>query len=261
MSARSWCAVLLLVGAADIAVINLAVGPRLVPEEPLVAAVEAIAARRPLAVAAAPAAEPAAPAIERAPAAAAAAPAAAAPALPADPEPIEMAAAEPPEPTPAPEPPPAPEPTPAPAPPPAPEPTPAPAPAPVQARTPPLAVDDGAAPPAEPTIIYFATDRATLWPAAQARLDDIAATLSAHPTWGLLVAGHADARGTDDHNVHLSERRVRRVREYLATRGIAEDRIQGRAFGERQPIADDDGDTTALHRNRRVEITFTRRDP
>jgi outer membrane protein OmpA-like peptidoglycan-associated protein len=253
MSARSWCAALLLLGAADVAAINLAVGPRLVPEIPLLAAVEEVAARRPLAIAAAPtpAAEPAPAAPERTPAPAAApvlTPPAAEPAP--EPEPAEVAAAEP-----APAEVAAAEPEPAPTP--APEPTPAPA---AQARTTPP-VDSGGALPTEPTIIYFATDRATLWPAAQARLDEIAATLSANPEWGLMVAGHTDARGTDDHNEHLSERRVRRVREYLASRGIAEDRVRGRAFGERQPVADDEADSTALHRNRRVEITYTRRDP
>jgi outer membrane protein OmpA-like peptidoglycan-associated protein len=255
MSARSWCAALLLLGAADVAAINLAVGPRLVPEIPLLAAVEEVAARRPLAIAAAPtpAAEPAPAAPERTPAPAAApvlTPPAAEPAP--EPQPAEVVAAEP-----APAEVAAAEPAPEPAPTPAPEPTPAPS---VQARTAPP-VDSGGALPTEPTIIYFATDRATLWPAAQARLDEIAAALSANPEWGLMVAGHTDARGTDDHNEHLSERRVRRVREYLASRGIAEDRVRGRAFGERQPVADDEADSTALHRNRRVEITYTRRDP
>jgi outer membrane protein OmpA-like peptidoglycan-associated protein len=250
MSARSWCAALLLLGAADVAAINLAVGPRLVPEIPLLAAVEEVAARRPLAIAAAPtpAAEPAPAAPERTPAPAAA-PVLTPPAAEPAPEPAPVAAAEAaPEPAPVAAAEPAPE----------PEPAPTPEPAPAPARTASL---DGGALPTEPTIIYFATDRATLWPAAQARLDEIAATLSANPAWGLMVAGHADARGTDNHNEHLSERRVRRVREYLASRGIDEDRVRGRAFGERQPVADDEADATALHRNRRVEITFTRRDP
>jgi outer membrane protein OmpA-like peptidoglycan-associated protein len=136
-------------------------------------------------------------------------------------------------------------------------------------QTPPLAAevapstaitDSGTRLPTSPVIIYFATDRATLWPAAQTRLDEIAQVLGQQPGWVLRVAGHADARGSDDHNTQLSQRRVRRVREYLASRGVDESRVVGQAFGERVPIADGD-DVSALHQNRRVEISFQRSQP
>ena len=67
-----------------------------------------------------------------------------------------------------------------------------------------------------------------------------------------LVGGHTDARGPDDYNQDLSERRARSVQQYLvASFGVDPSRVRPMGFGERSPTdpaRPEDGV------NRRVEI-------
>ena len=67
-----------------------------------------------------------------------------------------------------------------------------------------------------------------------------------------LVGGHTDAKGSDDYNQDLSERRARSVQEHLvATFGIDPSRLRSMGFGERS-LADPARPEDAV--NRRVEI-------
>lgn len=50
----------------------------------------------------------------------------------------------------------------------------------------------------------------------------------------LHVEGHADSRGQDDHNLKLSDRRARSVREWLVKEGIDEERLTAEGYGEDQ---------------------------
>jgi len=50
------------------------------------------------------------------------------------------------------------------------------------------------------------------------------------------VEGHADARGTNEYNLSLGERRASAVRDYLASLGIAADRILAVSKGEEEPL-------------------------
>ena len=70
------------------------------------------------------------------------------------------------------------------------------------------------------------------------------------------IEGHTDSRGSDEHNLDLSERRAAAVREYLIGEGgIAPERLESQGFGETVPIADnDDSDGRAV--NRRVEFVI-----
>ncbi len=63
------------------------------------------------------------------------------------------------------------------------------------------------------------------------------------------VDGHTDARGTEDYNVGLSERRARSVIDYLAQQGVDAKRLIARGFGKSKPRTDDPFDPV----NRRVE--------
>jgi len=74
------------------------------------------------------------------------------------------------------------------------------------------------------------------------------------------IDGHTDSdpvkallkQGIKD-NVHLSTMRAMAVREYLASKGIAKDRIFVAGFGEYWPV-EPGKDTKSKQRNRRVEI-------
>jgi hypothetical protein len=56
------------------------------------------------------------------------------------------------------------------------------------------------------------------------------------PDAKLNLSGFADERGPNDYNQLLSERRVQRVREFLISQGIAENKIETTAYGEAKPI-------------------------
>ena len=70
------------------------------------------------------------------------------------------------------------------------------------------------------------------------------------------IEGHADARGTNEYNLALGERRGNSVRDFLAGLGIAADRMTVVSRGEETPVCTED--TEGCHgRNRRVHFNIT----
>ena len=71
------------------------------------------------------------------------------------------------------------------------------------------------------------------------------------------IRGHTDARGNDDYNQSLSERRARAVIDALNQRGAAQ-QAQARGYGESQPVAPNEiggkDNPAGRQLNRRVEI-------
>jgi outer membrane protein OmpA-like peptidoglycan-associated protein len=67
------------------------------------------------------------------------------------------------------------------------------------------------------------------------------------------ISAHTDNEGSDQLNLELSEKRAMSIVEYLASKGIAKDRMQAKGYGESQPIADN-GTAAGRKQNRRVEI-------
>lgn len=67
------------------------------------------------------------------------------------------------------------------------------------------------------------------------------------------IAGHTDSRGTVAYNMRFSLRRAEAVREYLVSKGIAAARLVVKAYGESQPVADDQTEDGRF-KNRRVEL-------
>jgi hypothetical protein len=56
------------------------------------------------------------------------------------------------------------------------------------------------------------------------------------PNATLSLSGYADERGPNEYNQSLSERRVQRVKEFLISQGIPENKIETVAYGEEKPI-------------------------
>jgi outer membrane protein OmpA-like peptidoglycan-associated protein len=101
--------------------------------------------------------------------------------------------------------------------------------------------------------VLFATNQATLLPAAQERLNQVAAALLTTRERVLVVEGHTDSRGSESYNLDLSQHRADAVRSYLVSRGYMADRIQAHGIGKARPVSENE---TAEGRanNRRVEI-------
>jgi outer membrane protein OmpA-like peptidoglycan-associated protein len=102
--------------------------------------------------------------------------------------------------------------------------------------------------------VLFASAKADLLPDAQIKLNDVAKALAEQdPDSKIVVEGHTDSQGAAAFNQDLSQRRAESVRGYLASHGIASDRMTAQGFGPTRSVADN---TSAEGRanNRRVEI-------
>jgi outer membrane protein OmpA-like peptidoglycan-associated protein len=105
-----------------------------------------------------------------------------------------------------------------------------------------------------PSDITFYFNRADLRYEFLPRIRDLARTLARYPGMEVSITGHADAIGSDEYNLRLSERRAWSVGEALQQFGVPRGRIGATGLGEWEPIA-----TNATEwgraRNRRVEIS------
>jgi len=86
--------------------------------------------------------------------------------------------------------------------------------------------------------VHFAFDRYNLRPEALMLLDDAVTKLQRNPNIRITVEGYCDSIGTTQYNLALGEKRAGSVRDYLASRGVAANRIRTISYGEAMPIAD-----------------------
>ena len=92
-------------------------------------------------------------------------------------------------------------------------------------------------------------------PESFAELNKLKLFLSENPTIRIELRGHTDTQGSDTHNLDLSDRRAKAVRDFLVQKGIVVDRIQAKGFGENMPI--DSNDTPqGRANNRRTEFVI-----
>lgn len=85
--------------------------------------------------------------------------------------------------------------------------------------------------------IYFARNNADLSPEARGTLDQQAEWLRHHPEVRASVQGHADVLGTREHQLALGEKRAAAIKFYLASRGVAGDRLAIASFGKQRPVS------------------------
>lgn len=106
--------------------------------------------------------------------------------------------------------------------------------------------------------IYFNFDDASLRPDAYQDLNEVLAMLNQYPDLKIELASHTDSRGKRDYNLDLSRRRSTSVLAYLTGKGISENRLSPRGYGESQiknQCKDGMACTEGEHQmNRRTEI-------
>ncbi|MBV7533678.1 OmpA family protein [Chitinophaga sp. sic0106] len=107
--------------------------------------------------------------------------------------------------------------------------------------------------------VLFGFDKSDLSPAAQTSITQLAEVLNKYPDTYVRVEGHTDSKGTDEYNMGLSQRRVNSVTAFLTKQGVTASRIQGFAYGESQPIADNETEEGRA-KNRRVEFSIFAND-
>jgi outer membrane protein OmpA-like peptidoglycan-associated protein len=107
--------------------------------------------------------------------------------------------------------------------------------------------------------ILFDVDRAELRPEAQAELVKLARILNKYEDTNVLVEGHTDATGSEEHNMQLSLRRSESVATFLAVQSVLRDRLSAVGYGELKPIASNDT-VEGRQQNRRVEVAIWAND-
>jgi OOP family OmpA-OmpF porin len=101
--------------------------------------------------------------------------------------------------------------------------------------------------------VFFDSGKSTLRPESNKELDQLAEYLNLKKTVTIEIAGHTDNVGDAAANQKLSEDRANSVKQYLAKKGIAADRIQAKGYGDTQPVADN-GTAAGKQKNRRTEV-------
>ena len=93
--------------------------------------------------------------------------------------------------------------------------------------------------------------------------DDQRGTLQKNADWmrrwtttKVSIEGHADARGTNEYNLALGDRRARAVQDYMKSLGIAADRMVVVSKGEEAPLCTDMTEA-CYQRNRRGHFVIT----
>ena len=104
--------------------------------------------------------------------------------------------------------------------------------------------------------VLFDTNRATLKPGADQRIDRLADFLKSNPEERLMIEGYTDSTGSEQYNEALSQRRAQAVGEALQARGVPASRLQMVGKGEGFPVASN-STPAGRQQNRRVEIVFS----
>lgn len=104
--------------------------------------------------------------------------------------------------------------------------------------------------------IYFEPNRyqvEELKPESMKQLNSLVDSLKKKPAMKIEIAGHTDNIGEDLINLHLSQKRADAIRGYLLSKGIADDRVLAKGYGETEPTASNDTPEGRSF-NRRIEV-------
>ena len=108
-------------------------------------------------------------------------------------------------------------------------------------------------------VLYFEFDEANVNSRGNRQLAIVADILSKGEGRVIRINGHADALGSDDYNVNLSNQRANSIREALISMGVSPEQVVTEGFGStkpRRPNFNPDGSDNPIGRseNRRAEV-------
>ncbi|MGH7311766.1 MAG: OmpA family protein [Candidatus Rokuibacteriota bacterium] len=101
--------------------------------------------------------------------------------------------------------------------------------------------------------VHFELDQAKIRSGDARILQDHARWLKSRRDTTVMIGGHADERGSDEHNMRLGERRANAVRGYLIAQGVDADRVATTTHGEHSPACSDHTES-CWGKNRRAEF-------
>ena len=100
--------------------------------------------------------------------------------------------------------------------------------------------------------VYFHTDECMLSDSGKVELSEMVQYMNRHPNLKIEISAHTDNRGTNIYNMALSEKRAKKVAEFLIGAGLAINRIKWQAYGASKPIVSNTSENNKAL-NRRVE--------
>lgn len=107
--------------------------------------------------------------------------------------------------------------------------------------------------------IFFETNKAVIKKESVPTLDHVVAAIKNDRKIGLVEIGvHTDARGNDDYNLELSQKRADAIRDYLVGKGVDATMLRAKGYGETKPI-DKRATSEAWAKNRRTEFLVLQR--
>ena len=99
------------------------------------------------------------------------------------------------------------------------------------------------------TPVYFDYDQSTIKSDMASRLVSNANFLKQNQNARMLIEGNCDARGTNEYNLALGERRALSAKQYLINLGIDSGRLRTVSYGEERPLfSGQDESSFALNR-------------
>jgi len=101
--------------------------------------------------------------------------------------------------------------------------------------------------------VHFEYDSSVIKTDEKSKVAAVADYLKGNAQDALEIEGHCDARGTEEYNRSLGERRALALREELIRLGVEPSRLDTVSFGEDRP-ADPGHDESAYRKNRRGEF-------
>jgi len=104
--------------------------------------------------------------------------------------------------------------------------------------------------------LLFDTGSATLQPASQDQLANVAAILKAYPGVKIRIGGYTDNTGDPAANLKLSQDRADNVMAELVKLGLDPARITAKGYGDADPIADNSTEE-GRQKNRRISLQVT----
>jgi outer membrane protein OmpA-like peptidoglycan-associated protein len=80
--------------------------------------------------------------------------------------------------------------------------------------------------------IYFDFDKYNIRKDSEVEVEKVIAAMEKYPSLKIKVNSHTDSRGKDSYNLWLSQKRAESTVNYMISKGIASNRLEGEGFGE-----------------------------
>nr|WP_288979161.1 OmpA family protein [uncultured Allomuricauda sp.] len=86
--------------------------------------------------------------------------------------------------------------------------------------------------------IYFDLNKYNIRPDAEIEIQKVIVAMEKYPSLKIKVNSHTDSRGVDAYNLWLSQKRAEATVDYMISKGISANRLQGEGYGETRLVND-----------------------